>query len=142
MASYEHANYGRNPSAEIAEELGRRAQEMEEAGIDRNRIVLDPGIGFSKRSEESISLLRNLDDFLALGFPILVGPSRKRFVREILGSNLSGRGKEVSLTNADRDIGTVGASVVALAAGARLFRVHDVWSHRRALDVAWALLKS
>jgi dihydropteroate synthase len=141
MASYDHASYKTNPSAEIAAELADRARMIEAAGVERARIVLDPGIGFSKRSEESIALLRNLDDFRALGYPILVGPSRKRFVREILGGSLARGGKEVPLTNADRDLGTVGASVIALAAGARLFRVHDVWSHRRALDVAWTVLK-
>jgi dihydropteroate synthase len=140
MASYDHARYGSDPSAEIAAELAERARIVEEAGVARERIVLDPGIGFSKRSEDSISLLRDLDDVVALGYPILVGPSRKRFVREILGWSLARLGPNVSLTNADRDIGTVGASVIALAAGARLFRVHDVWSHRRALDVAWTVL--
>jgi dihydropteroate synthase len=141
MASYDHARYGANPSAEIAAELSDRARMIEEAGVEKNRIVLDPGIGFSKRSEDSIALLRDLGDLRALGYPILVGPSRKRFVREILGWSLARRGPQVSVTNADRDIGTVGASVIALAAGARLFRVHDVWSHRRALDVAWTVLK-
>lgn len=141
MATYEHATYGQNPSSEIAAELGDRARIVEAAGVNRDRIVLDPGIGFSKRSEESIALLRNLDDFRELGYPILVGPSRKRFVREILGGSLARRGEHVPLTSADRDMGTVGASVIALAAGARLFRVHDVWSHRRALDVAWTVLK-
>ena len=141
MATYRHAQYDSDPSAEIAMELVQRARALEAAGVERERIVLDPGIGFSKRSEHSTAMLRDLSEFSALGYPILVGPSRKRFVREILETTLERIGPAVSLTNADRDLGTVGASVVALVAGARLFRVHDVWSHRRALDVAWAVLQ-
>jgi len=141
METYRYAEYDSDPSADIAIELAQRARALEAAGVERARIVLDPGIGFSKRSEHSIAMLRDLSEFSALGYPILVGPSRKRFVREILETTLARTGHAVSLTNADRDLGTVGASVVALVAGARLFRVHDVRSHRRALDVAWAVLR-
>jgi dihydropteroate synthase len=140
MASYEHADYDGDPLGRIAAELGGRARMLEAAGVASDRIALDPGIGFSKHSDVSIALLRDLAGLTVLGYPILVGPSRKRFVREILDKT-SGAGLGRELTNRDRDMGTVGASVIALASGARIFRVHDVWSHRRALDVAWTVLR-
>jgi dihydropteroate synthase len=92
--------------------------------------VLDPGVGFAKRSEHSLAVLAGLPRLVALGRPVMVGVSRKRFIGE--------------LTNvrdpADRVDGTTGANVAALAGGARLFRVHDVRAARRALDVAWEIL--
>ena len=99
------------------------------AGVAREAIVLDPGIGFAKRSEHSLAVLAALPRVAALGHPVLVGVSRKRFVGELSGV------KEPGL----RVAGTVGANVVALARGARLFRVHDVAPNRQALDVAWAI---
>jgi dihydropteroate synthase len=98
--------------------------------VDRRCIALDPGIGFSKRSEHSLRLLASLPDIAALGHPVLVGVSRKRFIGEL--SSVS--------APAERLHGSIGAAVAALARGARIFRVHDVAAHRQALDVAWAIL--
>ena len=100
------------------------------AGIARERIVLDPGVGFAKRAADSIAVLRRLDHVASLGFPILVGVSRKRFIGELTGVS----------TPSARVAGSVGANVAALARGARIFRVHDVKPTREALDVAWAIL--
>lgn len=146
MASYEHATYGNDPVATIVGELDERAKLVESAGVARDRIVLDPGLGFSKRTEHSRTILRRLDSLVALGYPVMVGPSRKRFVAEGMAEGFAavkGADEPVDPTEfsiAERDAGTVGASVVALVGGAMLFRVHDVRTHRRALDVAWSIL--
>jgi dihydropteroate synthase len=112
-------------------ELLPRAQAAERAGVRREAIVLDPGIGFSKRSEHSLAMLTGLPRIVDTDYPVLVGVSRKRFLGEITGVR----------EPADRVHGTTGANVMALAFGARIFRVHDVAAARQALDVAWAILQ-
>jgi len=129
MATFAHAVYGDDPLGEIVTELAASIDGATAARIPRERIVLDPGIGFSKTSVHSLAALRELPRLAALGFPIMVGVSRKRFIGELT---------RVS-TPADRIAGTVGANVAALERGARLFRVHDVRPNREALDVAWAI---
>ena len=130
MASYDRAVYGDDVVADILAELRDCVQRATAAGVDTRAIVLDPGIGFSKRSEHSLEVLGGLDRVASLGFPIMVGASRKRFIGEMTGV----------ATPAERSAGSVGAHVAALARGARLFRVHDVRAHRHALDVAWRIL--
>lgn len=115
-------------AAELAEPLARG----EAAGIDRGRIVLDPGIGFAKTAEQNLELIASVRRLEArLGRPVLLGPSRKSFIGALLGG----------IPAEERDAGTVGACVAGLARGARLFRVHDVRGARQALDVAWAVLR-
>jgi dihydropteroate synthase len=111
--------------------LMTQAAVAESAGIARGAIVIDPGIGFSKRSEHSFAVLAGLRRIVGTGFPVLVGVSRKRFIGELT------RVAEP----AERVHGTTGANVMALVAGARIFRVHDVGAARGALDVAWAILQ-
>lgn len=130
MASYDTADYGADPVAEVVAELGEAVARAAEAGVAEAAIVLDPGLGFSKRTAESVAAIRELDRLLALGRPVLLGPSRKRFLGELAGG----------LPAEDRLPGTIAACVVGLAAGARLFRVHDVGPVRRALAVAEAVL--
>lgn len=130
MASYAGATYG-DVTGEVLTELGQRIQAARAAGIDSEAIVIDPGIGFSKRTEHSLRLLADLPRIAALGYPVYVGVSRKRFIGEITGVT----------TAAERDEGTLGANVAALARGAALFRVHDVRGTRRSLDVAWEILR-
>ncbi len=134
MATYQHAEYGADPAGEVIAELQERIVALENGGVARETIVIDPGFGFSKQSEHSISLLGNLSRFTSLGFAVMAGPSRKRFVSEIVG------GAEATIE--DRDLGTVAACVMALERGARLFRVHNVQAARRALDVAWTVVHS
>lgn len=147
MASYEHATYGDDPVGTIIGELADRAKYLESAGVAPDHIVLDPGLGFSKRTEHSRAILRRLDALVALGYPVMVGPSRKRFVQEGMAEGFAAvKGADepvdpAEFSIAERDAGTIGASVVALAGGAILFRVHDVRTHRRALDVAWSILR-
>jgi dihydropteroate synthase len=131
MATYAHAAYGDDPAAEVAAELAAALAVAARAGIDPRCVVLDPGVGFAKTSAHSLAVLAALPRLAALGPPLLVGASRKRFVGEL--SRVS--------APAERVHGSVGAHVAALALGARLFRVHDVRAHREALDVAWAVLR-
>ena len=130
MGTYTHATYGPDVVADVVTELRERLAAARAAGVAEACIVVDPGIGFAKRSAHSLRLLAELPALVALGHPVLVGVSRKRFVGELSGVS----------TPADRVAGSVGAAVAALARGARLFRVHDVAAHRQALDVAWAIL--
>ena len=131
MATYDFALYGDDPVRDVMHELSASAMRALEAGIPRESIVLDPGIGFAKRTEHSVAVLRELERIVSLGYPVMVGASRKRMVGELSGVS----DPRVRLA------GTLGAHVVALTRGARLFRVHDVKPHREALAVAWALIK-
>jgi dihydropteroate synthase len=130
MATYAHATYGPDITGEVAHELATQIAVARAAGVDPEAIVVDPGIGFSKRSPHSLAVLSELPRIVALGYPVLVGVSRKRVIGEITGVSVP----------ADRLFGTIGANVAALALGARLFRVHDVRAARQALDAAWAVL--
>ena len=131
MATFEHANYGSDVVGEICAELEPSVRRARAAGVQREAVVLDPGIGFSKRAEHSLAVLADLPRLTRLGFPVLVGVSRKRFISAIIEAPAPG----------DRVFGTVGANVAALARGARRFRVHDVKVNRDALDVAWAIMQ-
>jgi dihydropteroate synthase len=131
MAGPIHATY-RDVVAEVLAELGAAVEAAERAGVAREAIAVDPGIGFSKASRDSLAVLRALPRFAAWGRPVLVGVSRKRFIGEVTGVR----------EPADRLSGTLGANVGALALGAHIFRVHDPRQHREALDVAWALLRA
>jgi dihydropteroate synthase len=132
MASYELATYGGDPVGEIAAELQAALDRARAALIPDECIVLDPGLGFSKRTEHSVAALARLDRIVALGRPVLVGPSRKRFIGDVSGG----------LAVEERVEGTVAACVAALLTGARAFRVHDVQPVRRALDVAEAIRRA
>jgi dihydropteroate synthase len=96
--------------------------------VSTDRIVIDPGFGFSKTADQNILLADQLQALHALGRPILVGPSRKRFLGGITGRDLH-----------DRDRATAAFCALAYARGARLFRVHEPSAVRDALAVAHAL---
>jgi dihydropteroate synthase len=116
----------------VAQELGEALARALDLGVPESNIVLDPGLGFAKRTEHSIALLARLERVVELGRPVLVGPSRKRFVGEAAGG----------LPADQRLEGTIAACVLALRAGARIFRVHDVAAARRALAVAEAVRRA
>jgi len=130
MGTYAQAGYGTDAAGEILAELEASVRAALASGVARERIAIDPGVGFAKRSEHSLAVMRALPRFAALGHPLAIGVSRKRFVGE-----LSGAADPV-----DRLDGTIAANVLALAGGARIFRVHDVDHARRALDTAWGIL--
>ena len=113
---------------EVRDFLARRAERATRAGVDEGNIVLDPGIGFGKTLEHNLALLNRLDVLVELGFPVLVGSSRKSFL-----GKLSGRGPK------DRLFGTVATNVLAYERGATFFRVHDVLANKEALTVAAAI---
>jgi dihydropteroate synthase len=145
MASYDKADYGSDPVGEILTELEESVATAQRAGIHPGRIALDPGIGFSKRTEHSLAALVQLPRIVALGYPVFVGASRKRVIAELIRYT-SGAAASTGTTfaqqmvsNEDRDMATVGVNVVAFFAGARIFRVHSVRANRLALDTAWAL---
>ena len=129
MASYTHAEYA-NVVADVQRELDERIKVAKAAGISDDRIAIDPGVGFAKRGAHSLEVLSRLGELSALGFPVMVGVSRKRFIAELTDEPVP----------ANRVAGTVAANVAALERGARIFRVHDVRPNRQGLDVAWAIM--
>jgi len=129
MARYELANYSADVTADVVAELKTSIARATHADIEDDAIVIDPGFGFAKRTEHSLALLSHLDRLCALGYPVLAGPSRKRFTGDALPAE-------------ERLHGTVAACVIALMNGAALFRVHDVAPVRRALDLADAVRRA
>lgn len=113
---------------EIRRELAESVSAAREAGVAEERIVVDPGIGFAKTADQNLELLRGLDGLLELGYPVMVGPSRKSFLGAVLG-----------VPPKERAVGTAAACVLAYLGGARIFRVHDVEPVVQALRVTRAV---
>lgn len=109
--------------------LSDRVAMAEAAGIPRDRIVVDPGIGFGKTLEHNLTLLRGLSLFHALGCPILLGASRKRFIGTIAGADKA----------ADRVAGSVSVALHGVRQGVQILRVHDTYETRQALDLELAI---
>ena len=128
IASAERAEYGDDPVGTVLDELRQSLHGAAAAGIGAERVVLDPGLGFSKTAEQSLRVLDQLTAFASLGRPLLVGPSRKRFLGAATGRDVTAR-----------DTATAAACALAWDRGARLFRVHDVAAARDALLLAHAL---
>jgi len=124
-ARADYVDVGREVSVELAE----RVESALSAGIDRSRLVVDPGIGFGKRGAQNWQTLSALPDISALGLRVLVGTSRKKFLAEAIG-------EDADLTR--RDLATAVTSALSARAGAWAVRVHDVPSTRDALAVARA----
>jgi dihydropteroate synthase len=110
---------------EIITYLGKAIARAEEAGITKNKIIIDPGIGFGKTVSHNLQILKQLDEFKVLGQPILIGPSRKSFIGKILNQSPQ-----------ERLYGTISASVLAAKAGANFLRVHDVGEVKQAVSIA------
>lgn len=134
MATYNHAQY-HDLVEEVMSELNSQLLFAEEAGVDRKNVVIDPGLGFSKKSEHSTRILQQLRRFASLDTPIMVGASRKRFVREALLNSVSMPSLD------DSDSATAAVNVMALERGAMIFRVHNVRATRNALETAWSILQ-
>jgi dihydropteroate synthase len=116
--------------SEVKAHLEERLAFAVAAGVAEERVHLDPGIGFGKTTAHNLELLRRLDELVAIGRPLLIGTSRKSFLGRLTGRDVD-----------DRVPGTIATNVLALASGARLFRVHDVAPVRDALTVAAATLQ-
>jgi dihydropteroate synthase len=117
--------------AEVRDELRQRVTEATHAGVRPEQLILDPGLGFAKTAEHNWRLSAHLDVLLALGFPVLVGASRKSYLGALLADPLTGRPREPD----GRDAATAATTVLAVAAGAWGVRVHDVRSTVDAIKV-------
>ena len=116
---------------EVRKFLSQRAEHAVASGVRPENVILDPGIGFGKNLDHNLALLRDLDVLVDLGFPVLIGASRKRFIGTLTG--------EVQAR--ERIFGTVATTVLAYQKGATFFRVHDVRANREALAIAEAVLR-
>lgn len=114
--------------AEVKRFFQDRLEETERAGVDRQRVILDPGIGFGKTVPHNLLLLKHISTFLSLGVPVMVGPSRKSFIAKILGSG-----------DEQRENGTQAAVATAAYQGVHMVRVHDVVRARQTLQVVDAI---
>jgi dihydropteroate synthase len=112
----------KNIRRSVTESLSRSIQKAIEAGIKRQQLIIDPGLGFGKTTEQNWHLLKNLDQLGVLGLPLLVGASRKSFVGKALGK-----------WDNERLIGSLACAAIAIMAGAHILRVHDV---RETLQIA------
>jgi dihydropteroate synthase len=128
LASYRHAQYPRGVVAEVVAELRAAMAAAAAGGVAVERIVLDPGLGFSKTVEQNVELFDQLAALEALGRPVLVGPSRKRFLGALTDAPLD-----------QRDRATAVACALAWERGARIFRVHAVAAAREALALTRAV---
>lgn len=115
--------------SEVSAFLLERAHHLESAGVARERIAIDPGIGFGKTTEHNLELLHRLPEIAALGYPVVIGASRKRFIGALTGQDVP----------AERIEGSIAAAVWAATHGASVVRVHDVLETVRALKVASAI---
>lgn len=115
--------------AEVSTFLIERAAKAIDAGVAPHNIVLDPGIGFGKRRRDNLDLLAGLSELTKLGYPVLLGASRKRFMGRLCRAR-----HPKDLVGA-----TCATTALAATAGVRIVRVHDVRANRQAADVAWAI---
>jgi dihydropteroate synthase len=127
---------GKEMVALVKRELGQRLEQARQAGIERERIVLDPGFGFGKANDRNYFLLAGLEDLSNLGQPLLAGVSRKAF----LGRTLSPLYHGVDAPVGSRGNASLAAVTAAILAGAHLVRVHDVPPAREAAAIADAVL--
>lgn len=112
--------------AEVAAFLRERVEFAQAAGIARERLLVDPGIGFGKTTAHNLELIRRADEFSGLGVPVMVGPSRKRFIREVLDLG----------PDDDRLMGTAAVVTACVLVGVECLRVHDVVACRQAARMA------
>jgi dihydropteroate synthase len=110
---------------EVYDYLERRIETLEGAGIPRAQIIADPGLGFGKTLAHNLALISHTSLFHGLGVPLLIGASRKRFIKGIAGGDVP----------RDREAGSQAAAIAAAAQGAQIFRAHDVAATRQALEV-------
>jgi dihydropteroate synthase len=115
---------------EVLAELRERLALAARAGIAREQVLVDPGLGFAKTTAHNLELLRRLSELRVLGAPLLVGPSRKRFIGEVLGVEVD-----------DRLEGTAAAVALAIAGGADVVRVHDVRAMARVARLTDAVVR-
>ncbi len=118
----------KNIVAEIIDFFAKRLAWLEDRGVDPDRITLDPGIGFGKTLSHNLSILKHLAELKTLGRPLLLGHSRKRFIGDITGLDVT-----------ERDLPTAVVSALAAQSGVDIIRVHNVAATRQALQMAAAI---
>jgi dihydropteroate synthase len=121
-----------NVVGEVATFLEFRAAKAQDAGVLRENIILDPGIGFGKRKNDNLRLIAELERFVGTGYSVLLGTSRKRFMGAICGE-----ARPTELLGA-----TVATTAFGVTKGVKIFRVHDVRANRQAADVVAAILSA
>ena len=125
-----------DPAIDIIEDIkaffGRSLDIARKAGVPEDHVILDPGVGFGKTFEQNLQAVARVGELKALGYPVLMGTSRKRMIGALIGAE-----RPV----AERLYGTVASNVAAILAGADIVRVHDVAAHRDAAAVADAIRK-
>jgi dihydropteroate synthase len=114
--------------AEVRAFLAEALARAEAAGVPRSRVLIDPGLGFGKTARHNLALLAGLPSLAGLGQALVVGPSRKSFLGEVLGRPVG-----------ERQWGTAAAVAAAVLGGAHIVRVHDVAEMRQVADLAWAI---
>jgi dihydropteroate synthase len=117
---------------EVIVALKGRIDAAIKSGVKEGNIIIDPGIGFGKRKQDNLDLLAHLETLVTLGFPVLLGTSRKRFMGTLCAVE-----EPSELVTA-----TAVTTALGVMAGVRLFRVHDVKENKQAAEVAWAIKHS
>ncbi len=121
--------------SEMTGSLQNSAAIAEEAGVSGDRIVVDPGIGFGKTLEHNLKILKRLGELKSLGYPVMVGPSRKAFIGKISGAGTDGKVPP----ELGRAFGTAAAVALAIKNGADIIRVHDVKEMRQVVEITEAI---
>ena len=121
-----------NVVSDVLASLHISAERAKQAGIKQDKIILDPGIGFGKTIEHNLKLLGHLKQFVETGYPVLLGTSRKKFLNTITATKKP----------EDLALATSITTALAVMAGVKVLRVHDVKENRQALDIAWAIKQS
>ena len=114
--------------ADVLKELRESIGMATAAGIEKERIVIDPGLGFAKTADQSLEILKHLKAFCELGFPVMIGPSRKSFIGHVTGREMQ-----------EREFGTAACVAAAVLRGVRILRVHEVRAMRDVILMAEAI---
>ena len=122
----------KNELLDIYEFFEKKIKLLRSKGIKHDKIILDPGLGFGKNLKHNMSLIRNISIFHSLGFPILVGNSRKSFIKELSGKN----------DTKNRIGGTAASSIYLMMQGVQVLRIHDINEMQQALKVFKQLLRN
>ena len=105
--------------------MKKKIKQLRANGIFHNNIILDPGIGFGKNLKHNITLMKNISIFHSLGFPLLLGVSKKKFIKDIAGVNDS----------KDRSGGTIASSIYLISQGVQILRIHDINEISQAIKI-------
>ncbi len=128
-----------NVIEEIAEFLSVAAGNAVKAGVPREKIIVDPGIGFGKTLEHNLAIIKQLEEFKQLDMPLLIGPSRKAFIRNLLKTDNE---KDISPALPEVETGTQAAVTASVLNGADIVRVHDVKNTKASLQILQAIINA